>query len=952
MTVLTLALILGSISVASAAKGDPELSDIAGNANEEAIKVAYDLNIVTGTPEGTYEPDKAVNRAEFATLITKALRIPDSALSYYGAATFKDTAGYSWAVPYLAVLQQRGIMKGDGYGNAMPGRDITPNEAVTMVLRAIGYTDNASVLVGQWPANYVALGQSLNLYAKVANDTKMTKASAAQMIYNVLTKQLVQVDANSTVKYLYDTDGMINNTDEQTLLTQNLNCRRERDVVVSYADADTSKIDLLPYVGAFGTLFISKADEEVVAVADVSTTFLVGRFTYANAQGASTNQNLGQVDKFKAVDGTEYSLDLAAAKAVVDAMATRSAIGSLSVHGKDFPVYSFFNGQDGTSVGAYVTRYHNYVTGAEIAAYVPPASGAMPSGNLNKLRIAAKVNGKTITELRSVAVWDAAVTNRGDAFLFEAGMIDGTKFNGHNFPVDVNNARDDYKYVLEGVDSLDDIAVDNVIYLYKDQDDKKIRRIEVGTDTQSGTITNVDGKDTKTIGGKVLSLAPYEGAHIATAAIGNEGVALLDVYGRLYDFQLGEASKGNFAMLVGAGNDIYTGGGVASQFKLFDKTGAEVVYSSVSSGVKVFTTNNASGNVIARGTYAPQTIGGGNAPLVEYKLSGGKLESIIEGINARTPIAGVYGSVNKAGTILTVPAGASNLTSADSGIFDSNAVLYVYNTLGDYTDVSLGSIKDIADTKFDQPFWYYKDDKGKIKAMLVYSGNAGAQNVFVMINGLSDAWDNGTVKAVSGLIFSEGQTAAGKFVANYVDNNLIDKLNPRAALTLGPTDLGNILSMVGSYTYTGGRYTTMVQFRMGEDGVLKDAKNLRDLNSDNFGTAGGTDVAIINAILDPDSPLSGSTVILATGSAIATPGLSGWTGNEYGSTIHDASTNPRKFVSLEPNAVLYKLSGTSWTANRITTTTLKDDDTLTTDLYVFLKTSKDLAGYDVMIKVR
>jgi hypothetical protein len=80
MTVLALALILGSISVASAASGKVKLTDIDENANEEAIQVAYDLGIVTGTPEGSYEPEKAVNRSEFAALIVRALAVPDSAL--------------------------------------------------------------------------------------------------------------------------------------------------------------------------------------------------------------------------------------------------------------------------------------------------------------------------------------------------------------------------------------------------------------------------------------------------------------------------------------------------------------------------------------------------------------------------------------------------------------------------------------------------------------------------------------------------------------------------------------------------------------------------------------------------------------------------------------------------------------------------------------------------------
>ncbi|MDD4630485.1 MAG: S-layer homology domain-containing protein, partial [Eubacteriales bacterium] len=154
--VLVLSLVLGSFSMAFAADTSAGLSDVSGIANEDAIQVAYDLNIVTGNPDGTFQPEKAVNRAEFAAMITRALAIPDSALAGYTTTSFKDTTGYGWAVPYLAFCQSKGIMLGDGYGNAMPGRTISVNEAMTMALRAIGYTANSSLLVGAWPANYVS----------------------------------------------------------------------------------------------------------------------------------------------------------------------------------------------------------------------------------------------------------------------------------------------------------------------------------------------------------------------------------------------------------------------------------------------------------------------------------------------------------------------------------------------------------------------------------------------------------------------------------------------------------------------------------------------------------------------------------------------------------------------------------------------------------------------------
>lgn len=301
--VLVLALVLGSFSMAFAGTtASAGLSDIEGNANEEAIQVVNDLGIVTGYTNGTYQPTNLVTRAEFAAMITRALAIPESALAGYTTTTFKDTTGYGWAVKYLAFCQDKGIMLGDGNGNAMPGQTITVNEAVTMILRAIGYTNNSSVLVGNWPTNYVTLAQTLGLYDDVAAGTSVDRAAAAQLIYNALTVQLVQVAADG------ETTGL-----GKSLLTAGLDCYMIEDEIVEYGVA--SLISLVEYVGAQADVYYN-SDNEIVAINPTST-FVTGEF---NADGEFEADNdvtykLGTgVDlttSIPAFGNAEYTADIA-----------------------------------------------------------------------------------------------------------------------------------------------------------------------------------------------------------------------------------------------------------------------------------------------------------------------------------------------------------------------------------------------------------------------------------------------------------------------------------------------------------------------------------------------------------------------------------------------------------------------------------------------------------------
>lgn len=267
--VLVLSLVLGSFSMAFAATPSG-LSDIDASANKEAIQVNFDLGIITGNPDGTFLPEKAVNRAEFAAMLTRALAIPPSALAGYTSTTFKDTAGYGWAVPYLAFAQSKGIMLGDGQGNAMPGRTINTNEAVTMALRAVGYTNNSSDLVGAWPANYVTKAQDLGLYKDVASALNVDKANAAQLIYNLLTVSKVQVATDGTTT-------LVNPV--ANLLTSGLKATVETGIV--YYD-DPAVINTTAYVGAYATKYLNE-DDEIIAIKTKST-FLTGKLNAAKSK--------------------------------------------------------------------------------------------------------------------------------------------------------------------------------------------------------------------------------------------------------------------------------------------------------------------------------------------------------------------------------------------------------------------------------------------------------------------------------------------------------------------------------------------------------------------------------------------------------------------------------------------------------------------------------------------
>ncbi|MDR2355343.1 MAG: S-layer homology domain-containing protein [Clostridiales Family XIII bacterium] len=167
--------------------------DVAGRPYEEAVSVLAERDIITGDVDGLFYPDSNLTRAQFCTIVVKAMRAPAAAVG--GTPTqdvkksdFKDLAGYGWAEGYISYAVDKGVVTGYPDGTFRPGSNVTVNELITMTLRAAGYSDAA--LGGLWPENYVAKAGDIGALAGLTAPLPeyATKWIAAQLVYNVLSR--------------------------------------------------------------------------------------------------------------------------------------------------------------------------------------------------------------------------------------------------------------------------------------------------------------------------------------------------------------------------------------------------------------------------------------------------------------------------------------------------------------------------------------------------------------------------------------------------------------------------------------------------------------------------------------------------------------------------------------------------------------------------------------------
>ena|GEM_PF-532234 len=123
----------------------PHLGDIAGHWAEARIQQAVSLGIVSGYPNGTFQPDHSVTRAEFAVMLMNVLKGQDAGMEL--SFTDKSDIG-AWAQQAVAQAVKAGFIKGYEDGTFRPQAEITRAEMAAMLAGALGYKGNANATSG------------------------------------------------------------------------------------------------------------------------------------------------------------------------------------------------------------------------------------------------------------------------------------------------------------------------------------------------------------------------------------------------------------------------------------------------------------------------------------------------------------------------------------------------------------------------------------------------------------------------------------------------------------------------------------------------------------------------------------------------------------------------------------------------------------------------------------
>ena len=243
--ILVIALILAlSVGTAYAV----EFSDIKDTKYEEAVEFLSAYGIINGYPDGTFRPDKPITRGEVSKIATYMLGYGDFAKNM--ASNYTDMTDH-WATRYVDIANAFDIVQGYLDGSFGPDNNITYSEAVTMVVRTLGYTDAS--LPGSWPYDYYIKAGDLGIADGIpisAGDA--TRGDMALMVYRTLFQQKGSIDSSTG---LWESKG--------TTLLSNLGYGKRVQITKEMINEATKYPKLSNYLYYSGDLYFNK-DNQIV----------------------------------------------------------------------------------------------------------------------------------------------------------------------------------------------------------------------------------------------------------------------------------------------------------------------------------------------------------------------------------------------------------------------------------------------------------------------------------------------------------------------------------------------------------------------------------------------------------------------------------------------------------------------------------------------------------------
>ena len=196
---LVFAMLITSVGITAFA--DSQFSDITDSKVEVAVDKLVAYGIINGYEDGTFKPDNQITRAEFAAIVTRMAGVADSLPTdaVTGFADLDNDPTRAWARPYVKAAVDLKIINGFEDGTFRAGEPVTYEQAVKMLVCAIGYEVIAQSELKKLQAiNSVGVTWSSG-YIAAANKHGLTKGAITGQITLPASRGVVAILTSNSV---------------------------------------------------------------------------------------------------------------------------------------------------------------------------------------------------------------------------------------------------------------------------------------------------------------------------------------------------------------------------------------------------------------------------------------------------------------------------------------------------------------------------------------------------------------------------------------------------------------------------------------------------------------------------------------------------------------------------------------------------------------------------------
>ena len=183
---LTVSMLGSLLTLPAGAAAVTKFSDVSDSYTATAVETLRLMGVLDGYGDGTFRPDTVLNRAQFCKMAVYAMDGSGELGRYSTVTIFPDVKPSHWASAYINMAARKGIISGFADGKFKPGQTVTAGQAVTILMRGLGYKDED--MGGVWPQSYMAEAQTNGLLKSTGITSAyagLTRAQAAKLFLNL-----------------------------------------------------------------------------------------------------------------------------------------------------------------------------------------------------------------------------------------------------------------------------------------------------------------------------------------------------------------------------------------------------------------------------------------------------------------------------------------------------------------------------------------------------------------------------------------------------------------------------------------------------------------------------------------------------------------------------------------------------------------------------------------------